>query len=968
MPASPLPEIFGRYRIIKLLGSGAMGAVYLAADTQLERQVAIKVPTFDGDAEGENLARFYREARIAATLRHPNICAVHDVGAIDGRHYISMAYLDGQPLSEIIKTNGPHSERSALYLIRKLALALHEAHRQGIVHRDLKPANVMIDGKREPVIMDFGLACQVRNEDSRLTQQGVVMGSPAYMAPEQMEGDSTRIAAAADQYSLGVILFELLTGQLPYRGTVSAVINQVATKPTPAISSLRNEIDPRINAFCLRMMAKSAGERFPSMKAVAEEITRILAASSPKTAEKPTATASIKSSKATETVVSDRDRWSTELPTLFALAKDLYRKHDYAETRKVLAKIPAGVRTPEIEQLFADAADKDDECCLLLSDIEQSLQQQTPTDLRPMLKRFLKLKPGHKSMQQLARDIDQHGVEKAFKIRRRHDQFIDPAGRTVEPKHIALAIGGLFTLCAAVYFAASAYEAPRGKVIVNIADPKITVTFADQKVTEAESGQEFSLKPEEEKELRLDVHGVSITEATRKISVTKNETKTITASLEADGSLKIAIAETKQTFVVADAAKKAVKPDDANSVATKAEPIVAPAAVQTSIAKTSPTTTPREAVPTEKPKRRILFVDDYDKPQSYWNSTTPQQLKENPNHQWGYRDGTYFDEVKAPSWFFGYVPGGPFQECTWELSSRITGDNANSRGAVVLHLNQSNRGIQIRMDGTGTLWIAPSSVTFDQYSAGPWVGPITNRAIRPGGSGYNKIRLDIRKRQLDIYVNDVAVVSPLEFAWDLTPVSLGMGVDCQSPSVRAEHDRIEIGELREPLKTQDGSAPKPIQILANGAAVLPDGTHCYEGAALKVASVTGGGTNPQWDLQMFQGIWTNDCQQLWWGAKNGSVLTFDVPIEASGLYQIVPGFTLGPDFGRFKFALDGQPLYGDKPIDLFDPRVQPATPVSLGTLPLTPGNKKLTVTIIGKNRGSTGFVLGLDELRLIPVR
>jgi hypothetical protein len=121
-------------------------------------------------------------------------------------------------------------------------------------------------------------------------------------------------------------------------------------------------------------------------------------------------------------------------------------------------------------------------------------------------------------------------------------------------------------------------------------------------------------------------------------------------------------------------------------------------------------------------------------------------------------------------------------------------------------------------------------------------------------------------------------------------------------------------------------------------------------------------------MQTFQGVWTNDCQLGWWPQKVGNVLTIDLPIEAQGLYQIVPGFTLGPDFARVKLALDDKPLYGDQPIDLYDPRVQPAKPISLGSLPLSPGNKKLTITVVGKNRGSKGFVVGLDELRLIPVR
>ncbi len=146
---------------------------------------------------------------------------MHDVGQIDGKHYISMAYIEGRPLSTFIQPDKPQTERQILIVIRKLALALQEAHDHGIVHRDLKPANIMVDKKGEPLIMDFGLAQQIRSKDDiRLTQTGNLLGTPAYMSPEQVQGEPTKIGSPTDQYSLGVILYELLTGQLPFRGSL----------------------------------------------------------------------------------------------------------------------------------------------------------------------------------------------------------------------------------------------------------------------------------------------------------------------------------------------------------------------------------------------------------------------------------------------------------------------------------------------------------------------------------------------------------------------------------------------------------------------------------------------------------------------------------------------------------------------------------------------------------------------------
>ena len=275
--SSGLKQEFGRYRVIKALGKGAMGMVYLAEDSQLQRQVALKTPHFQQEPTAELLERFYREARSAATLRHPNICPVYDVGQIEGTHYISMAYIEGNPLSAFIRSDKPQPERQILIVVRKLAQALQEAHDHGIVHRDLKPANIMVDKRNEPIIMDFGLARQLQREEKvRITQSGMLIGTPAYMSPEQIEGEPDKVGPASDQFSLGVILYELLTGRLPFRGSLSAVIAQILTKETARPSQLRPDLDLRIEAVCLKMMAKDPANRFASLAAVAEELALIL--------------------------------------------------------------------------------------------------------------------------------------------------------------------------------------------------------------------------------------------------------------------------------------------------------------------------------------------------------------------------------------------------------------------------------------------------------------------------------------------------------------------------------------------------------------------------------------------------------------------------------------------------------------------------------------------------------------------
>src|SRR5438270_3975419 len=163
-----LPTQFGRYRIVRKLGEGGMGAVYLADDTQLGRRVAVKVPHFsDGDGP-KIIERFYREARVAAGIEHAHICRVYDVGQIDGIHYLTMEYLEGTPLSQRVIRDQPWPPREALDLIRQLAAAVQVLHERGVMHRDLKPANIFLKASGEPVLMDFGLARGFGDED-RLT-------------------------------------------------------------------------------------------------------------------------------------------------------------------------------------------------------------------------------------------------------------------------------------------------------------------------------------------------------------------------------------------------------------------------------------------------------------------------------------------------------------------------------------------------------------------------------------------------------------------------------------------------------------------------------------------------------------------------------------------------------------------------------------------------------------------------------
>lgn len=353
---SALPKQFGRYAIERTLGEGGMGAVYLAHDSQLDRKVALKTPKFSSNSDPTMMQRFYREARSAATLQHPNICPVYDVGEIDGTHYISMAYIEGRPLSDLVNTPKQPSTASLLKVVRKIAIALHEAHTQGLIHRDLKPANIMIDRRNEPIVMDFGLARQFGDEDNndpgegaispdaletskkieaRITIPGTVMGSPGYMAPEQLQGDQSKIGPTSDVYAMGVLLYELLTGQLPFpgTGTLMSVVNAVMSDPPPDATTIRSTLDPKVADVCRKAMAKSVEDRYESMQTFAVAISRLL-----KSSPDGDRAAAKSSKKLSPELVRTKEQ--------FELARSLYQEGQFAGAVSIMEKMVAGDQTP----------------------------------------------------------------------------------------------------------------------------------------------------------------------------------------------------------------------------------------------------------------------------------------------------------------------------------------------------------------------------------------------------------------------------------------------------------------------------------------------------------------------------------------------------------------------------------------------------------------------------------------------
>ena len=283
---SELPTVIGKYSILRSLGRGGFAEVFLAEDTELDRRIALKVPLFNSAVNEAGRQRFEREARLAASLVHPQIVPVYEYGDLGAIRFIAFAWCDGSTLGQWVQEHGPVDFETAAKIVQHLASAVEHAHQRGIIHRDLKPGNVLVDSSIEsrhrPVwerlrITDFGLAKNFDNHDATLTQDGQLVGTPAYMAPEQA-GSGTAIGPAADVWALGMMLFELLTGKLPFRKPdILASIRAICDQPVPKVRKLRREVPAALEAITDLCLRKDPTQRYQSAHALAEDLSRFTA-------------------------------------------------------------------------------------------------------------------------------------------------------------------------------------------------------------------------------------------------------------------------------------------------------------------------------------------------------------------------------------------------------------------------------------------------------------------------------------------------------------------------------------------------------------------------------------------------------------------------------------------------------------------------------------------------------------------
>jgi serine/threonine-protein kinase len=275
LPGGTRVRYFGDYELIRELGRGGMGVVYKARQISLNRPVALKMIKSAALASDDELRRFQNEAEAVAKLDHPHIVPLLEVGNYEGQRYFTMKLIGGTSLDKKL-ADYVANPRAAAELLKKAAEAVHHAHQRGILHRDLKPANVLLDEQGEPFVTDFGLAKRVAG-DSELTHSGAILGTPAYMAPEQASGRRGAVTTASDVYGLGAILYALLSGRAPFGGESAAeILDQVRDRASEPPSKHNRRVPRDLEIICLKCLAKEPRSRYDSAKSLVDDLNRWL--------------------------------------------------------------------------------------------------------------------------------------------------------------------------------------------------------------------------------------------------------------------------------------------------------------------------------------------------------------------------------------------------------------------------------------------------------------------------------------------------------------------------------------------------------------------------------------------------------------------------------------------------------------------------------------------------------------------
>ncbi len=272
--AMRLPAMFDRFELRELVGQGTFGRVYRAWDTEMRQYVALKLPRLGPSASPADVQTFLREARNASGLRHPNIVQMFEAARHEGTAYMVTEFVEGRTLADVLRDGPPHPDASAELMMTILdALDYAHSHEKRVIHRDLKPSNILIDSRGRPHLTDFGLAQRDGGDGSSvIMSESLLVGTLAYMSPEQVLGRTNRVDARSDVFAAGVVLYELLTGELPFRGRGRMLQAQIVDGEPVSPRRLNDLIPEALESICQKALAKSPADRFPSARAMADQL------------------------------------------------------------------------------------------------------------------------------------------------------------------------------------------------------------------------------------------------------------------------------------------------------------------------------------------------------------------------------------------------------------------------------------------------------------------------------------------------------------------------------------------------------------------------------------------------------------------------------------------------------------------------------------------------------------------------
>lgn len=271
----PASGQFGKYELLGEIGRGGMGVVYKARQRDLNRIVALKMILASEWASAEEIARFQAEARAAARLRHRNVVGIYEVGVELGRHFFAMDFVEGESLAAVIARQPLPPEQAARWMV-SIAQAVDHLHAHGLIHRDLKPSNILIDSEGEPMVTDFGLA-KMFDADGGATRTGAILGTPSYMSPEQASGRNALVGVRSDVYSLGAVLYEMLSGRPPFReqNPLDTLVQVLEGEPT-LLRNIVNTVPRPLELICLKCLEKDPSRRYANAAELAADLTRYL--------------------------------------------------------------------------------------------------------------------------------------------------------------------------------------------------------------------------------------------------------------------------------------------------------------------------------------------------------------------------------------------------------------------------------------------------------------------------------------------------------------------------------------------------------------------------------------------------------------------------------------------------------------------------------------------------------------------